>query len=63
MSNIKISSIKVVCPEIAFETLTKACIKRKVNTSMTENYKYMYTKDGAHYFKHIDTRKYLTTSE
>ena len=57
------SNIKVVCPDIAFATLIKACIKRKVNTSMIEDYMYMHTKDGAHYFKHIDTRKYLTTSE
>ena len=57
------SAIKVVSPDIAFETLIRACGKREVRTSMIENYKYMYTKDGAHYFKNIDTRQYLTTTE
>ena len=57
------SAIKVVSPDIAFATLIKACVKREVSTSMIEDYMYTYTKDGAHYFKNIDTRQYLTISE
>ena len=57
------SAIKVVSPDIAFETLIRACAKRDGNTSMIEDYMYMHTKDGAHYFKHVDTRQYLTTTE
>ena len=57
------NNIKVVCPDIAFETLIRACAKRDVDTSMVEDYMYMYTKDGAHHFKHVDTRQYLTTTE
>ena len=30
---------------------------------MIEDYMYMHTKDGSHYFKNIDTRQYLTTTE
>ena len=42
---------------MGLEPLAKVIADRNVN-----DYMYMYSDNGADYFKHIDTRKYVTVS-